>query len=352
MNLLAKTIAILAVLITHYFAFSMIGPTWTGLGKLVQQITIAGWLGVDLFFVLSGFLITRILLGAKARPHFFRNFYARRALRILPLYFVVLALIWICYSNSGPFVLLGLLMSANLAPIFHIAVVSAGRPLWSLAVEEHFYLLWPIAVKFARTKTIFFIACLVCVVEPAFRAAARFMVDDVYFYSWFRFDGLAWGAIVAVLITEGRPGRRAALRLAAAATGVALLAIAIGTPYGILHRGNRLGAALQFPFFQIIFASCLLTAILMSGSRMTAILRILPLTLLGDLSYCLYLIHIPVVDLLDLVFAQFMDLHSQMSKFAFISLRAAIALAIALIIAALSKKFLERPVLRLKRYFP
>jgi len=347
-----RGIAILAVLFTHFFSYSMMGHPWTGLGKLVYQVTLGGWLGVDLFFVLSGFLITTILLASRARPHFFRNFYARRALRILPLYALILAMLWICYAHSGALVLLGLLMSVNFAPLFHIPVVSGGQALWSLAVEEHFYLIWPGVVRMARPAIVVLISGLICVGEPVVRAAARFMVEDVYFYSWFRFDGLAWGALVAVAVQAGRMERRTALRLAAAGVVGALLMMAAGAPYGILHRGGRLGAALQFSLFYILFAACVLVAVTLSGSKATALLRIGPLRLFGDLSYCMYLIHMAVLDLLDLILSRFLDLPSSMAQLSFISLRAAMALATCLFLAALSQRFIERPILSLKRYFP
>src|SRR5260221_12612755 len=98
-----RGIAILMVLLTHVFSFSMMGRTWSGLPQLVLEITKPGWLGVDLFFVLSGFLITGILLDLKGAPHFFRDFYARRALRILPLYLLVLLVLAAFYRNSGAF---------------------------------------------------------------------------------------------------------------------------------------------------------------------------------------------------------------------------------------------------------
>src|SRR5258708_17572157 len=98
-----RGIAILMVLLTHVFSFSMMGRTWSGLPKLVLEITKPGWLGVDLFFVLSGFLITGILLYLKGAPHFFRDFYALRALLILPLSLLVLLVLSVFYSTCGSF---------------------------------------------------------------------------------------------------------------------------------------------------------------------------------------------------------------------------------------------------------
>ena len=346
-----RGIAILSVLITHLFSYSMGGRPWTGLGKVVYQATIPGWLGVDLFFVLSGFLITRILLRSKSQPHFFRNFYARRALRILPLYLLLLALLWLFYDNSSRFVLLGLLMSTNLAAIFQIPVVHGGQALWSLAVEEHFYLLWPGVVRLVRPSAFIIVPALICILEPLVRAAFRNAVEDVYFYSWFRFDGLAWGSLVAAFVHKYGADRKTSLRIAAISGTLLVGLLALGLPFGILHRGNLVGAALQFTLFYILFANILLLSIAWSGTPYSAPLRFRPLTLSGDLSYCMYLVHMPLMDLQDLLLARLVDLESSMSNLSFVSLRALGVVVLCFGVAALSRRFIEQPILSFKRHF-
>lgn len=346
-----RGIAILMVLLTHVFSYSMLPRQWSGLPKLVMQATVPGWLGVDLFFVLSGFLITGILLDSRGDAHYFRNFYARRALRILPLYLVVLTLLAVFYRGSGPFVLLGLLMSVNLASLLHIAVVSGGGALWSLAVEEHFYLVWPWLIRFARPLVVFVASAVICLLEPIVRALARSAVEDVYLYSWFRFDGLAWGAMLAVFVRWNGGSHARALRVAG---GLLLAAMAIGilgTPYGILHRGNRLGAALQFSLGEMAFAGGILAVLTLAGSPITAVFRSFPLTLSGDLSYCLYVMHLIVIDLFDLVCARFLDLDAALGRFSFILVRAVATMALCYGVAMISARYFEKPILGLKRYF-
>src|SRR5437899_1551206 len=90
-----RGIAVLMVLAFHMFSYSMLHEHWSGFARAIMLATMPGWLGVDLFFVLSGFLITGILLDTRNDDRYLRNFYARRALRILPLYYVVLLIIWI-----------------------------------------------------------------------------------------------------------------------------------------------------------------------------------------------------------------------------------------------------------------
>jgi len=100
----------------------------------------AGFIGVDLFFVLSGFLITGILLDSRESRHYYARFYTRRALRILPVYYALLVLLLLLHSSSIQFVGLSFIYLANMTVFFG---VSCGYgPLWSLALEEHYYLLW------------------------------------------------------------------------------------------------------------------------------------------------------------------------------------------------------------------
>src|SRR5262249_48499509 len=112
-----RGIAILMVLMFHLFSYTMWVRSWIGLPRLVLYATKTGWEGVDLFFALSGFLITGILLDSRSDPHYFRNFYARRALLIPPLYYAVVLVIWLCYPDSGRYALLSAFYLSNLAPI-------------------------------------------------------------------------------------------------------------------------------------------------------------------------------------------------------------------------------------------
>lgn len=349
-----RGIAILLVLMGHLFAYAMMGRSWSGLGKIVLALTGPGWLGVDIFFVLSGFLITGILLKDKeTSQHYIRNFYGRRVLRILPLYAVALILVAVFYHHPGPTLVLGVLMCVNFAPIFNIEVVSGAAALWSLSVEEHFYLIWPWIVRTFRPTTLAAVCLFICAAEPAIRAITIFMVPDVYFYSWFRFDGLAWGALMAVTVHElrGRGGRRTALRFAAILCAVSIAGIVIGGPHGILHRSNRLGAAFQFTLAEMGTAGLVLALVTLSGSRIAAPFRFAPLLLFGDLSYCLYIAHMFVVDLVDRIGSHFTDIDAGMTRLPFLTVRAAIVLVATLAIAALSRRYFEQPILKLKRYF-
>jgi peptidoglycan/LPS O-acetylase OafA/YrhL len=346
-----RGIAIILVLLTHFFSYTMLGRTWTGIPKLVFNVTVFGWLGVDLFFILSGFLITGILFDTKGADHYFRDFYIRRALRIFPLYLAVLAFLFFFRQNSAPFVLCGLLMATNLAGLFGVPETLGGEALWSLSVEEHFYLIWPWVIRNSSLAAAMVISALVIIVEPAVRAYWRFSVYDVYAYSWFRFDGLAWGAMVALFVRSAGKSSRTALRAAAMAACVAIAGGLLGLPFGIMHRGNRLGAAFQFTIPEMLFAALVLSIVTLAGLRYTAVFRSRILTFFGDLSYCLYVIHMIVMNEVDAVLGRFMDVNNALNSFSFVCARALVVLVVCIAVAYLSRRYFELPILSLKRYF-
>ena len=124
------------------------------MGTWIDYASLWGWAGVNLFFVLSGFLITSILLEARGRPRYFRNFYGRRVLRIWPLYVLLLVVV---YLNApwfiGPSVGEAIKTAPWLAYIFfvqnlvHVTLPPAVGPTWSLAIEEQYYFLWALVVR-------------------------------------------------------------------------------------------------------------------------------------------------------------------------------------------------------------
>jgi peptidoglycan/LPS O-acetylase OafA/YrhL len=346
-----RGIAILLVLLTHLFSYSMMGKPWTGVAAIVMRATVPGWLGVDLFFVLSGFLITGILVDSRQDIHYFRNFYARRALRILPLYLLVLLILGIFYTHSAPFVILSLLFSANMADLFGVTVVSGGAALWSLAVEEHFYLIFPWVIRFADRRALTWIAMSICAFEPLLRFLFRSVVNDVYFYSWFRFDGLAWGALIALYVRSGWFTTGRAVAVAGIAVLFSLTAAILGSPAGLFHRATGLGAAFEFTVPQIAFAAAVLFAVAKSGSGITAPFRWRTLTLFGDLSYCMYVTHNIILDGLGVLASKFVDVDQAMYRFDFIVKRAIVGLVVCMLVALVSRRYFELPILKLRRYF-
>jgi peptidoglycan/LPS O-acetylase OafA/YrhL len=134
-----RACAVLMVLVHHLF-YGWKTPALARLPHMIRIPIEQGWRGVDLFFVLSGFLITGILLDSSDNHRYFRNFYSRRVLRIVPLYLTCIILMYFGYQKAAPYFLLSILYLANFAHFFRIGVPHGPGVFWSLAVEEHFYL--------------------------------------------------------------------------------------------------------------------------------------------------------------------------------------------------------------------
>jgi len=198
-----------AILLVFFFHYAGGGKSSSLLIRALSAVKEGGWLGVDLFFVLSGFLITGILFDTKQSPHYFKTFYIRRALRIFPIYYTSLALIFLLSPWTGAHWRLG-----HLAYVFYGANIAASidptlngpspwTPLyhiWSLALEEQFYFIWPLIVwKVDRPETLFRICLGTAAVSAMLRAiVAHYSVELAYSQLPFRLDGFAMGATVAV----------------------------------------------------------------------------------------------------------------------------------------------------------
>ena len=184
---------------------------WLGL-----KIKLMGWVGVDLFFVLSGFLITGILYDTLKDPHFFRNFYARRMFRIFPLYYGFIALATVLLILFGGHwdrtALVQLLTyTQNLSfPISHSPYTTTlpwleFNHFWSLAIEEQFYLVWPLVVFLLKTKQKICIAAVVGIllsftIRIVLSKTPYPAINPYLLYSWTpsHLDGLLIGALLAV----------------------------------------------------------------------------------------------------------------------------------------------------------
>ncbi|GAA3758243.1 hypothetical protein GCM10022270_15920 [Terriglobus aquaticus] len=187
-----------------------------------------GWTGVDIFFVLSGYLITSGLRTARHEPHFWKRFYVKRAARILPPLLLALLVCEVFYRpvhSKFAFYVFTLGDYASASARFAIPSILV---LWSLAVEEHFYLLQPFAIRYLsrRSCAVLFVIVLAC--EPILRAifSSEHNAPYIYFFTPFRLDGLSAGALLALLL-ENQTAKMHVQRFASY-YGIAVAAIALG----------------------------------------------------------------------------------------------------------------------------
>jgi len=352
-----RALAVLGVLFCHsVYGFRNAPTAVDAIPVPVRFALTNGWRGVDVFFVLSGFLITGILLDAKGRQNFFKNFYGRRALRILPLYLTVLVLCAIFYVGYRAYFWLSLSMLANFAHVFRIPTPHGPGVFWSLAVEEHFYLLWPLLVARLDRRRLAILATAIVVLTPVLRLIAAIGGLDVeasiYPISFFRFDGLATGGLLALWVRSQWHQPRLSLRVSCGIfLSVALISF-LGIPFGLMGTKTLASAALRYTQVQLVVAAAMLAALCLIGSPWTVLLRSLPARITADYSYCIYLIHLSLGD----AYVWFLRLKGidavrLWGPIGAIGIRTLFIVVASYALAALSYHFLEQPFLRLKRYF-
>jgi peptidoglycan/LPS O-acetylase OafA/YrhL len=353
-----RGIAVLLVLFFHGFGFRYGLRGLSGFPKLFVAATLPGWMGVNLFFVLSGFLITGILLDTKSKAGYYRTFYTRRALRILPLYYAVLILLailtrtgWVNREASWAFLGLSFFYLSNVTVL--LGVPMQYGVLWSLAVEEHFYLLWPAAVRSLSRQRVVLVGAIICTLCPCLRAFYFIRgYDTGTGFTWLVADGLAAGAVVAGLV-RGPWGTRTLMRnvtLICLAASVTLFAV--GYPFGIFRAGRFMGLTLRETGLNLFFASTLVLTLLAGTSRWKAMVNRPVLRFFGEISYGVYLIHMLIFDLEDYVVGRlFPSIPAVGRNFALMILLFAVAVVFTVAIAYLSRWHFEEPFLRLKQRF-
>jgi peptidoglycan/LPS O-acetylase OafA/YrhL len=297
------------------------------------------WMGVDLFFILSGFLITGLLISSKERSpgKYFGHFYARRARRILPPYAMLLIVTSIVFGLAwiGHWYLYFFLMNATLA--FGIAHPESLDILWSLAVEEQFYLVWPIGVYFWSERTIAWVAGALIVAAPILRwiCTPYFALSwPIYVLTPFRMDLLAVGALLAVIWRQHRAKIERFGQYGPVASAIALFVLfVLSRKFGLSTYANtQAGNVWIFELSLIICTGVILWSL--SGKGIW-ILTLSPVMFLGRISYSVYLIHRTVLIALG------EHLGGKVTVLV-------LAFAITLVYASLSWYFLEKPLLSTK----
>jgi peptidoglycan/LPS O-acetylase OafA/YrhL len=243
-----------------------------------------GQTGVDLFFVLSGFLITSILLGSPQDDWGeVRTFYVRRALRILPLYYAYLLMVVLFHRPVGwPY----WIYLQNFW-VWSVHPIAGPEHFWSLAVEEQFYLVWPFLVLFAPRRLLVPILWVLIVAAGMFRLAL-FGREDIYALTFTRMDGLAAGGVLAVYF-----GRRSLARYRGWLVAGLVLLTAISGVLAVDFGRRRLlwFAVVKYWALSGMFAFLLAVILITPMWRGWAALRWRPLRWVGRISYGLYVFH-------------------------------------------------------------
>jgi peptidoglycan/LPS O-acetylase OafA/YrhL len=256
----------------------------------------AGWIGVDLFFVLSGFLITGILRRERTSEVYWRSFYLKRACRILPP-------LLLCFIGAAPVTPIPVhrgiwyaLFAANIALAAHPKEAGALVVLWSLAVEEHFYLLWPFAVRFLSRRSLIKLSIAILCAEPILRAVATLFVhsfEPIYYLTIFRLDGLAAGGLLALAIEDGAVVSY--LKRWSGAWSVGLLTT-LGASMAFKSFGREQNSiAFNSIGYSLLVACCFFAVTYVyfqERSSLSRALSLRPVVFLGEISYGFYLFHL------------------------------------------------------------
>jgi peptidoglycan/LPS O-acetylase OafA/YrhL len=335
-----------------------------------------GWAGVDVFFVLSGFLITGILFDSRDAPHRVRNFYIRRTLRIFPLYyglFLVLVvlypifrwhwswtwLLWPGYLGNFlvflPPALVGkgfTAASGELLSLAHRSVVLHIGHFWSLCVEEQYYLVWPWIVFWLKDRRKLITICvLVILVCPLLRIFAGSLIpayaingDALYYSTPFRVDALMFGALVA-LLRRGPAHRR---MIPAARWLLAAFAVAAVILLAVAKFGPHAPPTDAYPLWRLslklsvadILSACVVILALEPRTWTYNILSLPGLRWIGRITYGAYVLHEIPRTLLTQMFAPYFTRPAIPA--------AALAFVLTMAVAWLSFRYFESPFIRLK----
>src|SRR3984885_27503 len=360
-----RGLAIFLVLLCHYiYAWPYGTPhSWS---SRIATLTEQGQTGVDLFFVLSGFLIGGILLNSRSSPSYYKTFYLRRFYRIIPLYYGWILLVWLA-SPDAPLHFENHFGKFRTGTIpywiyfifiqnFFLASTSAQAiwlgSTWSLAVEEQFYLISPFLVRNLSKASL--VKLLVAVV--VFAAVVRFVLSTCLgpsHYSWgnlasylwtpCRADDLALGVLAAVAWAD--PGSRQWLRenrskIYIVASGC--LACVLVLLFWLVKPQSYVQATVGRPVYGFFYTSLLLIALVDKQSKLAGILRWRVLRELGRVSYCIYIIHWAVDWMVFKIAWHTTPRFDSVSAMGL----TVVALASTLAIAELSWHYFEHPLIR------
>jgi len=304
-----------------------------------------GWAGVHLFFVLSGFLITGILRRARHDASFWVPFYVKRATRILPplLPFYLFCALTITLSRKSLW-LAYIFFGANIVQSFPHVAVNELTVLWSLAVEEHFYFLWPFAVRSMRRGTLLIFLVALLVFDPIARAVATPHLSGwspIYFLTCFQLDGLAAGSMLALLVESEacRVWLRRYAGVLALFAAVAFAACSLNKSF-VRENNSVFFNSVGYSLVVLLFASVLVYLFLKPESMPSRMLSTRPIVFVGAISYGLYLYNGPITHTVQR-FGPHAVHQGRVNAVA-----TALGLAAAVLVSWMSFRFYESPIVR------
>ena len=356
-----RGLAILVVLVHNSAFVERSSPAF--LLKLTGAITATGWAGVELFFVLSGFLITGILVDALGAPRYFRNFYVRRTLRIFPLYYAVLVL--------GLVVLPRVANVPEWTAVAHRnqwwywtymanwgATLGHGIPgfshFWSLAVEEQFYLVWPLLVFGLSWRRMVIVCVVMLAATPIIRLALHLMglpAQAGYEFTVARWDALAAGALLALLMRRP-PGQRWLDGTMGGLTAASAAALGLLTLHE--HGFHSDDLAVQIggqTLIALLSASLIYYCVAPPAGAAKAVQRAMSpawLRFFGKYSYAMYIFHFPIQLALSHRLADVLNSGDAAARLLKLAIYLGGVLALSTSAAMVSWRVLEKPCLDLK----
>ena len=329
-----RGIAVLLVLACHMDDLRLPAP--------LAYLASLGWIGVDAFFVLSGFLITNILLNCKPGFRSVGRFVLRRTLRTWPLYFVVLLVAYLTLRHHPAGAQINWLQHVvflqNYIPAF---IARSLGPTWSLCIEEHFYLLWPLLVFLLPRRHLAWVLAAIFCSLPLLRYWGlhhAFTYKQLYTETQFHLDGLVAGSLVALMVSWYRVPPRTMIRAAYACLviGAGTAILGFWSNWSVITGHN---VVFGFTSLAIAFAGLLIFLLHSDTSMLSRVFRAGPLLYCGRISYGIYLLHDGLI-----AFLRRFDLHRVLGSMAdssmvVILLRVALSIGV----ASLSYRFYEAP---------
>jgi peptidoglycan/LPS O-acetylase OafA/YrhL len=353
--------AILIVLI-HNAAY-VLKPGTAFLPKLAGAIAATGWIGVQLFFVLSGLLITGILLDTRGNANFFRDFYVRRTLRIFPLYYgflIVALLVLPAVIHAPAWVEIARKNQMWFWTYTSNWVIPFGRGIpylshfWSLAVEEQFYLMWPVVTWALGGRKLLGLSLALVAITPFLRLALVQLglpSQTAYEFTFARWDALALGAAIAIALRSDGSRvwmRRHVGRIAGGALASLLALVVIRRGF---HSGDIMVQVIGQTLVAILSGAIILFCVA-PQSRLAAtverLARMSTLRFFGNYSYALYVFHFPIDILLRPHLADAVNGADSNWRVLRLGGYVGLVMALSVLAALISWRLLEKPFLDLK----